>query len=187
MSTSQVSAQVQTLTKPHWLGALAFAVLIGLSAQLSFDLPGTTVPQTAQTIVVLLAGAFLGFSAASLCIVLYLFAGLAGLPVFANGGSGANTLFGPTGGYLIGFWMAACLLGYLADIRKLRRPVWRLFVWMLLAHMTIVATGGLLLSFTVGLPAAWFNGVQPFIVGAVVKSVIAACIVLVAGVMIRRQ
>lgn len=175
------------MKRNDWIAAALFAALIAAGAQFSFTLPGTDLPQTAQTLAVLLAGAFLGFNGASVCIALYLLAGAAGLPVFANGGSGFGTMFGPSGGYLIGFWCAACLLGYLADRRKLRRPVAWLMLMMFAAHLIILLMGAGMLSFSVGLTAAWFNGVQPFLIGAAVKSLLAGGIVLAAGVMIRRR
>ncbi|MEL7297711.1 MAG: biotin transporter BioY [Pseudomonadota bacterium] len=166
------------MTRGEWIGALLCAAALAIAANLSFPLPGTSLPQTAQTIVVLLSGALLGFNGASITILLYLLAGIVGLSVFADGRSGAGVLFGPSGGYLLAFWFAAALIGYLADTGRLRRPRWRLLLWMLLAHALILLIGGGLLSVSVGITAAWFNGVQPFWVGALVKSVIAAVIVL---------
>ena len=177
---------MRTLKRNDWLAAALFAALIAVGAQISFRLPGTDLPQTAQTLGVLLAGAFLGFNAASVCIALYLIAGALGLPVFANGGSGFATMFGPSGGYLLGFWCAACLLGYLADKRRLRRPFGWMLLMMFAAHMVILLVGASMLSFSVGVTAAWFNGVQPFLIGAVVKSLMAGAIVWLAGIMIRR-
>ena len=166
------------MTIGEWLGAVLCTAALAVAANLSFPLPGTSLPQTAQTIVVLLSGALLGFNGASITILLYLLAGIVGLPVFADGRSGAGVLFGPSGGYLLAFWFAAALIGYLADTGRLRRPRWRLLFWMLLGHALILLIGGGLLSVSVGLTAAWFNGVQPFWVGALAKSTIAAAIIM---------
>lgn len=175
------------MSSKQWLGALLFAVLIAAGAAISFRVPGTQIPQTGQTIVVVLAGAFLGFNAATIAILAYLLMGVAGLPVFSGGQSGIGVLFGPSGGYLIGFWFAAGLIGYLADRKKLRRPAIRLLLWMLAAHVLILLIGAGLLSFSVGTRAAWFNGIQPFIVGALVKSLLAAAIVWLTSLIIQRQ
>ncbi|MFK8052479.1 MAG: biotin transporter BioY [Woeseiaceae bacterium] len=175
------------MTRKHWLGALAFAVLIAVSARFTLALPGSAVPQTLQTIAVLLCGAFLGFNAASLAVVVYLLAGFVGLPVFADGSSGARVLFGPSGGYLLAFWFCAALLGLAADKRWLRVHFWKLCLWMLAGHAVILVVGAGLLSISVGLPAAWFNGFEPYLLGAVVKSVIAAAVVWTSRVMLQRR
>jgi biotin transport system substrate-specific component len=90
---------------------LAWAGVVGASAQVSFPLPGTPVPFTLQTFAVLLGGAALGLAARALSLGLYLAIGAAGVPWYANGASG---LGGPTFGYVVGFVAAAALVGYLA-------------------------------------------------------------------------
>ena len=174
------------MSRKQFAGALLFVVLIALAARWQFPLPGTDIPQTAQTIAVLLGGALLGFNAGSISIFLYLLAGAVGLPVFADGRGGAGVLFGPSGGYLLGFWFAAALTGYLADKRKLRRPLGRLLLWMLAGHAIILALGGGLLAITIGPTAAWLNGVEPFLIGAAVKSLIAAVLIAVIGLAVQR-
>ncbi|MEO0576297.1 MAG: biotin transporter BioY [Pseudomonadota bacterium] len=162
-----------------WIGiAIGLAALI-VSAQLSFEIPGTGIPQTAQTVAVLVVGAMLGAAAANVCLVAYLLAGIAGLPVFSGGSSGASTLFGPTGGYLLGFWLAACLMGYLRDRGWLQANPVNPFLAALAGHTVIVALGGIMLSVSIGMSAAWFNGVQPFVIGALVKSVLVGVIIAV--------
>lgn len=161
------------------LAVVGFVALIAVAGRVAFELPGTGVPQTAQTIAVLLAGCVLGAAAANLCLVLYLLAGAAGLPVFAGGGSGVSTLFGPTGGYLLGFWLAACLLGYWRDRGWLSAGAYQPFLAALAGHALIVLLGGLMLSVSVGLAAAWFNGIQPFVAGALAKSLIAGALMVV--------
>jgi biotin transport system substrate-specific component len=91
------------------------AFLIALSAQFSFDLPYTDVPVTLQVLMVLLAGGFLGARWGGVALGEYLAAGLAGLPVFAQGKAGPAVLFGPTGGYLIGFFVAAVVVGWITE------------------------------------------------------------------------
>ncbi|MEL6868529.1 MAG: biotin transporter BioY [Pseudomonadota bacterium] len=162
----------------QWALIALFVVMIGVAARLSFALPGSDVPQTAQTVAVLVAGGVLGLSNASLCLILYLAIGALGAPIFAGGSSGAAVLFGPTGGYLAGFWLAACALGYLRDRGWLQTSVFAPVLAAGAGHVLIVGLGALLLSFSVGLPAAWFNGVQPFLIGALAKSVIAGVILI---------
>lgn len=88
---------------------LGFVLLIALSAQVRFVVPGTDVPMTLQLLAVLMTGYMLAPSAALATLVLYLASGCAGLPVFA----GIGGLMGPTGGYLIGFLVAAWLVSVL--------------------------------------------------------------------------
>ncbi|MEL6948768.1 MAG: biotin transporter BioY [Pseudomonadota bacterium] len=162
------------------LTAVAWAAAIAIAARFPVALPGTDIPQTAQTLLVLLAGGLGGLTVGTLAVGIYVCAGALGVPVFADGASGLSVLLGPSGGYLIGFWFAAGLTGYAADRGLLHR--WAPAVLtMLLAHVAILAVGSILLAARVGFVAAWFNGVAPFIVGGVVKSLIAAfCVVIVA-------
>lgn len=159
--------------------AAAWAAAIAIAARFPIALPGTDIPQTAQTLVVLLAGGFLGLTGGTMAVGMYLVAGAVGLPVFADGAGGVGVLLGPSGGYLIGFWFAAALTGYLAD-RKLLHNLLIALVAMLAAHALILAVGSILLAARVGFVAAWFNGVAPFLVGGLIKSVIAAVCVAVA-------
>ncbi len=93
------------------LWTMVFAAATALAARL--EIPYYPVPFTLQTMMVLLAGAFLGSRNGALSQVLYLAAGVAGLPVFAGGAIGFMRLAGPTGGYLLAFPVAAALVGYL--------------------------------------------------------------------------
>jgi biotin transport system substrate-specific component len=90
----------------------AFAALTALGARAQVRLPFTPVPVTGQVFCVLLAGAVLGARLGFVSQVEYLAAGAAGLPVFSHGG-GPAALLGPTGGYLLGFPLAALVVGAL--------------------------------------------------------------------------
>src|SRR5688572_31755061 len=97
---------------------LFVAVLTAAAAQVSVPLPFTPVPLTLQPMVVLLGGAALGSRLGMASQVLYLLAGIAGLPVFAASATlpqGALRLLGPTGGYLMSYPFAAFLTGWLAE------------------------------------------------------------------------
>ena len=83
-----------------------------------FEIPHQPVPFTLQTMVVLLAGAFLGPRNGAISQLLYLGAGALGLPVFAGGAPGFLHLIGPTGGYLLAFPAAAAVTGYLVTLRR---------------------------------------------------------------------
>lgn len=153
------------------LGALAVAV----GAHLEVALPGAAAPQTAQTLAVLLAGCVLGPAWGLASVVVYLAAGAVGLPVFADGKSGAAVLTGPTAGYLAGFAVAAWTAGIWTRSRLGRRAAGAL-AGMLLAHFVILALGWLRLALAIGPARAFEAGVAPFLVGAAVKSALAAVV-----------
>ncbi len=98
------------------LWVVGFAVATVLAARV--EIPHYPVPYTLQTLMVLLSGAILGARNGALSQVLYLTAGLVGLPVFSGGGMGLVRILGPTGGYLLAFPFAAALVGYLVHQRK---------------------------------------------------------------------
>ena len=89
-----------------------FALLTGIGAQI--EIPHQPVPYTLQTMFVLLSGALLGKRNGAASQLLYLVAGIAGLPVFSGLGFGIARVLGPTGGYLLAFPVAAFTVGYLA-------------------------------------------------------------------------
>ncbi|MCL1592719.1 MAG: biotin transporter BioY, partial [Actinomycetia bacterium] len=82
---------------------VGFALLTALAAQIVIPVPGTPVPITGQTFVVLLAGAALGSRAGAGSQLIYWLMGAAGLPFYAEAGGGWTTAIGSTGGYLFGF------------------------------------------------------------------------------------
>jgi biotin transport system substrate-specific component len=167
-----------TSTGPRWaqLGAVAAAAAaIWVGALVSFVLPGTNVPQTGQTLAVLLAGALLGPVRGALAVLAYLAAGAAGAPVFAGGAAGVDVLAGPTGGFLVSFLPAAALAGWAA---RRARPdaagLGMLTLWLLAAHGLILLCGWARLAVQMGAASALAAGVAPFLLGAAVKSVLAA-------------
>jgi biotin transport system substrate-specific component len=98
------------------LWVLGFAAATGVGARL--EIPYEPVPFTLQTMIVLLAAAFLGPRNGAISQLTYLAAGILGAPVFAGGAVGAAKLFGPTGGYLLAFPAAAAIAGYLVQRRR---------------------------------------------------------------------
>ncbi len=159
---------------------LAGSLLIALSAQVAIPLPFSPVPVTGQTMAVLLVGALLGSRRGSLAVLVYIAQGLAGMPVFAGGAAGPARLLGPTGGYLVGFVLAAYLVGLLAE-RGWDRRVGTTAAAMALGNMVIYAVGALWLAvFVGGLVPALTAGVLPFIPGDLVK-IAAAALLLPAG------
>lgn len=149
------------------------ALLVALFAQIRIPLPFTPVPLTGQTFAVLLVGAALGARRGFASLGLYLLSGLAGLPVFAGGAAGMTHLFGPTGGYLLGFVAAAYVIGWLAE-RGLERSLRTSLLPFALGTLIIYALGAGWLALYVGPQAALAKGVLPFLPGDLLKLVLAA-------------
>ena len=151
------------------VGAAGF---IGLLAQISIHLSFTPVPITGQTLGVLLAGTALGWRRAGAALLLYAVAGVAGVPWFAAHSSGyASASFG----YIIGFFAAAVLCGYLAG-RGADRSMLRAVPAMLAAEVVIYAFGltWLAIDLHLGASATIADGLTPFLAGDAIKAALAA-------------
>jgi len=164
--------------------ALAVADLTGLLAQARMPLPFTPVPLTGQTFGVLLAGVALGRKWGGISMAIYAILGIAGIPWF----NGATSGLGATGGYLIGFVLAALFLGYVTDRYPQIRTFNRTFGLMLFASLVLVYIPGLVwLGFwlhmvkgsSAGVLSLISMGALPFVAGDILKSGAAA---LAAGV-----
>jgi biotin transport system substrate-specific component len=152
---------------------LGFSFLTALTARIAIPLPFTPVPITGQTLGVLLTGALLGSRRAALTMVLYALEGAAGLPVFAFGRSGIAVVLGPTGGYILGFVVAAFVVGLLCERGFDRRPITSITA-MVVGNLCIYALGVVWLSAYVGLQSALVQGVAPFLLGDALKILVAA-------------
>jgi len=161
------------------VATLAFVGLLALGARVDVAVPGSPVPQSLQTLAVLAAGLALGPRWGLAAGLIYLAAGALGLPVFAGGASGLSALSGPTAGYLVGFPLAALLVG--AGSHALAPgPLWRTMVFTLglglAGHLLILALGWAGLSLRIGVGPAVEAGVTPFLWGMAVKSAALALI-----------
>jgi biotin transport system substrate-specific component len=152
----------------------AFAGLTALLAQVRIPLGFTPVPVTGQTFAVLLAGAALGARMGAGSQLMYLAAGAVGFPVFTGGGSGFEYFTGATAGYLVGFVLAAALVGRLAE-RGQDRRVNTAITAFLAGSAVIYLCGAAGLMITAGMDAttAIAQGVTPFVFGDVLKAVAA--------------
>jgi biotin transport system substrate-specific component len=154
------------------------AAFVGLSAQAAIPLPFTPVPISLQTFAVLLSAAALGPVRAGAGMGLYLMAGAAGVPWFSEQNSGIGF---PSFGYIIGFVLAAVIVGALAR-RGGDRSVAGAALLMLLGNLVIYATGVpyLALALGVGLDEAIRLGAVPFLVGDGLKILLAAGLLPIA-------
>ena len=145
-----------------------FALLTALGALIRIPLPFTPVPITLQTFFVLLAGATLGIKRGTLSQMVYVFAGAAGIPIFAGMSSGIALLAGPTGGFLAGFLVAPAVVGYLIGDSSSRS---RLMGALLAGTILIFLFGNLWLWNVTGgtLMNTLTLGFLPFIPGAIIK------------------
>jgi biotin transport system substrate-specific component len=130
---------------------LGGALLTALAAQVSFTVPWTSVPYTLQTGAVLLVGTSLGLRRGAASMALYVLAGIIGLPVYADGAHGLGRLLGATGGYLIGFVLAAALVGWLAERRWDRAPFTTIGL-MAAGTLVVYAIGVPVLAIVAGMP-----------------------------------
>ncbi len=149
------------------------ALWVALFAQVRIPLPFTPVPITGQTFAVLLVGATLGARRGMGALMLYLLMGITGLPVFAGGKSGLFHLTGPTGGYLIGFVIAAWVVGWMAE-HGLERSLRTSLLPFSIGTLIIYLTGVPWLALYVGPQAALQKGLFPFLLGDLIKLLLAA-------------
>lgn len=159
----------------HLALILAGTLLISLAAQVSIPVPGSPVPITGQTFGVLLTAGALGFRRSIASTGLYLLIGAVGLPVFAQGKSGLEIVTGATGGYLVGFIVAAAVIGRLAELGWDRNLLGAIGA-MLIGSVVIYAVGLPWLAYVAHFDAAttFEKGLYPYIPGDVLKLALAA-------------
>lgn len=164
----------------------AFSLLNALAAQIA--IPIGPVPITAQTFAVLLTGALLGSRLGAAALIAYLIEGATGLPFFAGGSGGLAHILGPTGGYLVAFPAAAFITGAFAEHGWDKRFITAVAA-MFVGSIVIIFVG-----------AAWFSvlthtppllalrvGVVPFIIGDIVKILLAAAVLPSGWALLKRR
>ena len=185
-----MSTNTEAQTAGASTGKTKTMALIGVMAAvtcilgpLSLAIPVSPVPISLTNLAVYFAIYVLGMKRGTISYCIYLLIGLAGLPVFAAFTAGAGKLFGPTGGYLIGFIFMALICGFF--IEKWEKKLYMHFIGMVLGTAVCYFFGTAWLAYTahMGFAAALAAGVIPFIPGDLAKIIIA----MIAGPVIRKQ
>jgi biotin transport system substrate-specific component len=144
-------------------------------AQIALPIPGSPVPVTGQTLGALLIGASYGRALGASTFALYLAIGIAGAPVFSQQGHGVEKFIGPTGGYLVGMFLATIALSFLAS-KRWDKKFHTAIASMIIGQILIFAPGLFWLQRATGKDWSWTlnAGLTPFIFGEILKIAIAA-------------
>ena len=163
--------------------SFVFACFTGLMAQVSIAVPWSPVLITFQTFAVLIAGTLLGGKYGSFSMILYTVLGIIGMPWFTNMNHGLSFIFAASGGYIIGFIIAAAFIGYVFDHYVNARKPLQTVILMLIANFICIYVPGLIGLYNtmlvktgsaLSIPELLFMGVVPFIVGDLIKMALAS-------------
>jgi biotin transport system substrate-specific component len=170
----RVSERMHTRAR-HVALVIIGVLLIAVGAKIAIPIPGNPVPITGQTFGVLVAGGALGFRRGIAAAGIYVILGIVGLPFFALDKTGLEVLWGTNGGYLIGFVVAAAVVGRLAELGWDRTLLGAVGA-MLIANASIYVVGVPWLAYVTGHDLGWGiqYGLLPFIVGDAFKLALAA-------------
>ncbi|MFZ7134076.1 MAG: biotin transporter BioY [Eubacteriales bacterium] len=162
-------------TKNLILIALFVSITIVLS---QIVIPLQPVPISLSLIAVFLSGALLGWKKGMISQFIYILLGVLGLPVFAKYGSGLGVLFGPTGGYLLGYITAVIIIGYISE-KFLSNHIIITIIAMLLGMLSCYLLGTIWLGYVLNYNflTALSYGVLPFILGDILKIILSAFLV----------
>ena len=157
------------------------AAIIAVLAQIIIPLP--LIPITGQTLAIGLVVTILGLKHGTYAVLLYILLGAIGLPVFQSFTGGLGILFGPTGGYIIGFIPTALVIGFYLKKTRLTFP--HALVANILGMLVTLAFGAVWLKYLAELSwtGALFSGVIPFLIVGVIKAILAAWV----GVIVRQR
>lgn len=186
MNETSISAKPKTKTifsvKQLAIVGLMTAIICVL-APLALPIPFSPVQISLGTLAIYFVLTVLGLKLGTISVIIYILLGLAGLPVFASFKSGPGTLFGPTGGYIIGYVFMALVCGFFID--KWGNKFLPCFLGMILGTAVLYVFGSFWLAFQLSytLPQAFMAGVIPYIPGDLIKLVIA----VVLGQQLRKR
>ncbi len=152
--------------------SLAGVIFIAIFAQINIDLPGG-IPISGQSFAVLVMAFLLGPTWGTIAVAAYVLAGVSGLPFFADGASGYEVLLSGSGGFIIGFIVAAFFTGWLGD-NGWKQSFWKSLLAMTIGTVIILFLGITKLTYDYDLASALKWGFYPFIWGAVIKIIAGA-------------
>jgi len=147
-----------------WAPVLLVSLVIGMSSPLAIPLPFSPIPIALQPHLVLIFAALLGSKKGCIATAGFLLQGILGLPVFACGSTGLIHLFGPRGGYLIGYVIAAFITGWIIEKKENK-----VFYALVIGNIIIYLCGGLQLFSFLSLQQVFYIGILPFLLGDFVK------------------
>ena len=176
------------LGRSRGLARTAALVALGsllITASAKVQMPLLPVPATMQSLVVLLVGAAYGSRLGAAAVLAYLAQGMAGLPVFAGTGAGPAYMAGPTGGYLLGFLLAATCTGWLAE-RGWTRSLAGVAAIMCFGHVLMLASGVAWLAVLFGGSKAVAVGLTPFLAGTLAKAALGTALVAAVRPLVKR-
>lgn len=152
------------------VGTLALAIASQISV------PMVPVPITMQTFAVTMIGALYGWRLGGLTVLAWLAEAMVGFPVLAEFKSGIAPFMGPTAGYLVAFPLMAIFVGFLTEKGISANRLFASFSLHLAANLLCLLLGWMWLAQVIGAEKAWIAGVAPFLIGAVLKSALAATV-----------
>ena len=174
MNETSISAKPKTIFTVKQLAIVGLmTAIICVLAPLALPIPFSPVQISLGTLAIYFVLTVLGLKLGTISVVIYILLGLAGLPVFASFKSGPGTLFGPTGGYIIGYIFMALICGVFID--KWGDKLLLCFLGMILGTAALYVFGSFWLAFELSytLPQAFMAGAIPYIPGDLIKLVIA--------------
>ena len=168
-NNSKIKSKEKEFLKSIFL-VLSGVIFLSIMSQLVIPLYFTPVPISLGSFGVILVALLYGRKLGTATVISYVAAGSLGAPIFA--GFKAGSLFSPTGGYIIGYIVAAVILGYLSD-KGIAKSYVKTFLSLLLVSVIIFILGALVLMLFVPIKNVFMAGVLPFIPGDMIKAIVA--------------
>ena len=168
-NNSKIKSKEKKFLKSIFL-VLSGVIFLSIMSQLIIPLYFTPVPISLGSFGVILVALLYGRKLGTATVISYVAAGSLGAPIFA--GFKAGSLFSPTGGYIIGYIVAAVILGYLSD-KGIAKSYVKTFLSLLLVSVIIFILGALVLMLFVPIKNVFMAGVLPFIPGDMIKAIVA--------------
>jgi len=153
-----------------------FTAIICIVAPLSIPLAFTPVPISFANLIIFISAAILGAKKGVISVLLYIFIGAVGIPVFSGFSGGLHKIIGPTGGYIIGYIFCSFIIGFLTE--KFENNIFIYAFSMVLGNLVCCLFGTVWLSYQAHMTfkSALMAGVVPYIIGDAIKIAFACTI-----------